>query len=55
MSVVDPSYLRFCADLERLGIGTVVDLPGVGRNLQDHTNNVFLNPISVLAATAGIK
>ena len=23
-------------DLERLGIGTVVDLPGVGRNLQDH-------------------
>jgi choline dehydrogenase len=27
-------------DLERLGIGTVVDLPGVGRNLQDH---VWLN------------
>jgi choline dehydrogenase len=24
------------ADLERLGIETVVDLPGVGRNLQDH-------------------
>jgi choline dehydrogenase-like flavoprotein len=24
------------ADLERLGIDTVVDLPGVGRNLQDH-------------------
>src|SRR5262245_42613095 len=23
-------------ELERLGIGTVVDLPGVGRNLQDH-------------------
>src|SRR6516162_4158175 len=28
------------ADLERLGIGTVVDLPGVGRNLQDH---IWLN------------
>jgi choline dehydrogenase len=27
-------------DLERLGIGTVVDLPGVGRNLQDH---IWLN------------
>src|SRR5499425_2745249 len=25
------------ADLERIGIGTVVDLPGVGRNLQDHS------------------
>ena len=24
------------ADLERLGIDTVIDLPGVGRNLQDH-------------------
>jgi len=24
------------ADLERLGIATVLDLPGVGRNLQDH-------------------
>jgi choline dehydrogenase-like flavoprotein len=24
------------ADLEPLGIGTVIDLPGVGRNLQDH-------------------
>ena len=23
-------------DLERLGIDTAVDLPGVGRNLQDH-------------------
>jgi choline dehydrogenase len=25
-----------CADLEPLGIDTVIDLPGVGRNLQDH-------------------
>ena len=28
------------ADLERIGIGTVVDLPGVGQNLQDH---IWLN------------
>src|SRR5262249_32945657 len=30
------SGVGFHADLEPLGIDTVIDLPGVGRNLQDH-------------------